>query len=210
MDRQAILTRVTDYYKDSLARHGCTASGVDWPSASSQRARFDELLRLVEGQSRYSLIDYGCGYGALPDYLHERPTGCRYVGFDRNPMMIDAARERHRSGCSCVFEAERERLEPADFAVASGVLNVRPGVPVDAWADYVRDIVSDLASLGCKGFAFNALSSQVPVARRRSHLYYCDPFDLAAECARRFSPLVSLLHDRWAHEFTILVRRADG
>ena len=78
MDRDAILTRVTDYYQDSLARHGCTARGADWSSASSQQARFDELLRLVDGQTGFSLLDYGCGYGALADYLHDRAGAGRY------------------------------------------------------------------------------------------------------------------------------------
>ena len=209
VDRQTILTGVGEYYTATLQRHGCTAAGVDWASEESQRARFVELLRLVGDEQDFSLIDYGCGHGTLADYLHARGTRCQFLGFDVSPAMVDAAAARHEA-CSCRFVTDRTQLAPAEYAMASGVLNVRLEVPVDRWAEYVLETIDDLAALGRRGFAFNALSSNVGPERRRSHLHYADPFDLLRYCARRFSPRVALLHDRWAHEFTIVVRRTDG
>jgi SAM-dependent methyltransferase len=192
-----------------LRRHGCTAAGVDWPSEQSQRARFVDLLYLVGDEQDFSLIDYGCGHGALADYLHERGTRCRVLGFDLSPEMTAAAAARH-GACGCGFAADRRLIAPADYALASGVLNVRLDVPVERWTAYVLDTIDDLAALGRRGFAFNALSSHVPPERRRAHLYYADPFDLLARCAARYSPRVALLHDRWDYEFTMIVRRTDG
>lgn len=206
MDRTSILNAVDAYYSAILERHGETAAGVDWRSEESQRARFDELLHLVGDEQDFSLIDYGCGIGSLADYLHERRTHCRYLGFDVSAAMVDAAGARHAGGCDCRFVSARARVTPADFALASGLFNVRLDVPVDRWTHYVHETIDDLATLGRRGFAFNALSSQVPEERRRSHLFYPDPFDLTAYCARRCSTRVALLHDRWAHEFTIVVR----
>jgi len=168
-----------------------------------------ELLHLIGGEQDFSLIDYGCGHGTLADYLHERGTRCRFIGFDVSQEMADAAAARHRA-CGCRFATDRTALAPADYAMASGVFNVRLEVPIDCWAAYVLETIEDVASLGRRGFAFNALSSQVPRERRRPHLYYADPFDLVRHCADRFSPRVALLHDRWSHEFTIIVRRTDG
>ena len=207
MDRQRILTRVAEYYTATLQRHGCTPQGADWRTEESQLWRFAELLRLIAGEQDCSLIDYGCGYGMLADYLHEQRTPYRYIGFDLSVAMVAAARSRHQSGCECRFAADRQSVTPADFAIASGVLNVRLDIAEDRWGEHVLETIDDLASLGRRGFAFNALSSHVPTERRRAHLYYADPIALLIHCAGHFSPQVSLLHDRVAHEFTIIVRR---
>ena len=69
----SIRERVAEYYSEKVRQHGETASGVDWNSTESQKTRFDQLLRIVPSEAAdYSILDYGCGYGALVDVLGER------------------------------------------------------------------------------------------------------------------------------------------
>src|SRR5262245_26922402 len=91
-----IVERVAAYYEGRLREHGATPAGVDWNSESSQRLRFDQLLRVVLPDERAgSLNDFGCGYGALADYLATRYPGWTYRGYDASPAMIDAATRLH-------------------------------------------------------------------------------------------------------------------
>ena len=69
----SIRERVADYYSEKVRQHGETARGVDWNSTESQTTRFDELLGIVPSEDlEYSILDYGCGYGAIIEMLTER------------------------------------------------------------------------------------------------------------------------------------------
>jgi hypothetical protein len=106
------------------------------------------------------------------------------------------------------FTADRHAIAPAEFAVASGIFNVRMGVPERNWREYVLDTIDDLASLARRGFAFNALTIYSDADRRRPDLYYADPLELFDHCKRKYSRAVALMHDYPLYEFTLIVRRS--
>jgi hypothetical protein len=95
----------------------------------------------------------------------------------------------------------------ADFALASGVFNVKLDTPADEWTDYVTQTLAVLDRLGRRGFAFNMLTSYSDADRMRADLYYGDPLRFFDLCKRSFSKQVALLHDYGLYEFTMLVRK---
>lgn len=201
------LDRAREYYEARVRAHGATPAGVDWNSQASQELRFRQLARLWEGDPEASVLDYGCGYGALAAWLRREGHAGAYVGFDISERMVEEGRKVVADLAGCTLTADRDALRPADFAVASGVLNVRQEVDDARWAAYVRDVVDDLASLGTRGFAFNALTRYSDPDRRRGDLHYADPLALFEHCRRTYARTVALLHDYPLYEFTILVRR---
>jgi SAM-dependent methyltransferase len=205
----AIHETVARYYSEKLREHGPTPRGVDWNSAESQRLRFAALLRLVDGDidGAFSINDYGCGYGALADYLVAMDRPFTYRGFDISRAMIDTARARHAGNTRCVFTSEAEVLAPADYTVASGIFNVKLRHDDEEWRAYVWETIERLAALSQRGFAFNMLSTYSDVDKRRADLHYADPLDMFDRCKRQLSPQVALLHDYGLYEFTVLVRK---
>jgi SAM-dependent methyltransferase len=207
MSDEALLAAVRDYYEDRLRRHGPTARGVDWNSEESQHLRFRELARLWDSEPDASILDYGCGYGALAAWARARGHRGAYFGFDVSEAMTSAAAQQTTGLAGCVFTTNRASLVAADYAVASGLLNVKLDNPEDRWREYVRSAIADLASLGTRGFAFNALTQYSDPEKRRPDLFYANPLDLFDHCKRTYSRFVSLVHDYPLYEFTILVRR---
>lgn len=207
MTVNGLRSQVRKYYEDKLRQHGPTAAGVDWNSRGSQELRFRQFERLWENEPDATVIDYGCGYGALATYLRGRGHRGAYVGFDLSDAMIDAAREHVASLPSCRFTSSRSELVPADYAVASGVLNVKQEASDESWQGFVDETIADLASLGSRGFALNALTSRSDPGKRRRDLYYADPLRMFEYVQRTYSRHVALLHDYPLWEFTILVRR---
>lgn len=202
-----ILSSVELYYANRLAQHGATARGVDWNSESSQRLRFEKLLAVcAESAGEISLLDYGCGYGALVDTLRETGREFRYLGYDIAPAMVDVARQRYGEDARVRFTSEARALERTDFVVASGIFNVRLRTERDAWERYVYETVDQLAALAVRGFAFNVLTGYSDPDRMRPDLYYADPLPLFDHCRRRHSRYVALLHDYPLYEFTMLVK----
>ena len=203
-DEGELLKSVERYYTARVAEHGATARGVDWNSPESQTLRFDQLARLWEGERRVDVIDYGCGYGALVDHLSDSGAPFAYQGYDISDAMIRAARSREGSGRT--FTTDEKSLIRSDYAVASGIFNVRLGSSDAAWSDYMRATIDRLAALASKGFAFNALTSYSDPDRRRDDLFYADPLKWFDYCKRTHSRFVTLLHDYPLYEFTLLVR----
>lgn len=196
--------QVSRYYTNKVVEHGASARGVDWNSAESQQLRFAQLLRVC-GSDAGTLLDYGCGYGALYDYVMELGLPLDYRGFDCAPRMIAEARAAHPAAAG-MFADDETDLQAADFVVASGILNVKLETPDDEWHAYMVAVVDRLAALSRRGFAFNALTSYSDRDQQRPHLHYADPRQWFDHCKRRIAPAVALLHDYPLWEFTILVR----
>lgn len=200
-----LLRRVERYYTSRFEEHGATAHGVDWNSAESQRLRFEQLLTAARGLEDFSLLDYGCGYGALLSHLRE--TGCtaRYVGLDVSEAMIEHARALH--GDDGLFTCDAADVAEADVVVASGIFNVKLDTPDEEWAAYVDDTVDRLAGLARVAFAYNLLTSYSDAELMRPDLHYGDPLRHFDRCKRLHSRHVALLHDYGLWEFTIVVRK---
>ena len=207
MSSERLRGQARDYYEGKLRAHGATPAGVDWNSVESQELRFALLANLWRDEADASILDDGCGYGALADYLRARGHRGAYTGYDVSEAMATAAHARMASLRACQVTARREELQPADFAVASGVFNVKQDADEDAWRAYIWETVADLAELGTRGFAFNALTSYSDLDKRRPDLYYADPLEAFDRCKRAYSRFVTLLHDYPLYEFTIIVRR---
>ena len=120
--------------------------------------------------------------------------------------MMTAAHARHPTD-TARFHLGARSPRKADYAVASGIFNVRPGIPIAQWEAHIAATLDLLHASTTRGFAFNCLTSYSDADKRRDHLYYGDPcfyFDL---CKRRHARNVALLHDYGLYEFTLLVRK---
>ena len=202
-----ILNQVADYYSAKLAAHGATARGVDWNGEESQTQRHRQFLRLLDGGRNASILDLGCGYGDFLRFLREERYSGRYIGYDIAPKMIEEARRLHGEGPDRLWRIGATPTETADYAIASGILNVRGSASIETWTGHVHRTIGTLARAGRRGFAFNVLATSSAPALRRSDLFYADPVDILTHCLDRFGQSVALLQDYGLWEFTVLVRR---
>ena len=206
MKLSPLLKNVEKYYTEKVSAHGCTARGADWKSEDSQRMRFEQLLRLKRPDGSFTINDYGCGYGALVDFLEGQNAVFHYRGFDVSQEMIVRARRAHVGNAHCEFFSEKALLSPADYTVASGIFNVKLETPESEWLAYVLETLREFKNLSRKAFAFNALTSYSDKELMRPDLYYANPLDLFDYCKKNLSTMVSLLHDYPLYEFTIVVQ----
>jgi SAM-dependent methyltransferase len=202
-----ILESVERYYSGRFAEHGPTARGVDWNSTESQEIRFAQLARACPSDQAFTLLDYGCGYGALLPFLRESGFAVDYTGFDLSPAMLEHARTCFAGEEGVRFASAEDALEPADVVVASGVFNVRLDVAAESWHNYVLSTVRRLSVLSRRAFAFNCLTSYSDPERMRSDLYYGDGPSFFNFAKRELGREVALLHDYGLWEWTLIVRK---
>lgn len=206
MSFEGIKEKVGRYYSGRVREHGASARGVDWNSEESQVLRFAQLARVLPDAGPFSVVDFGCGYGALVAFLKMRGSEFEYQGFDISNDMIEQARQEHYAK-GLRFTTSEAGLETADYALASGIFNVKLDTPVEDWTRYVLHTTSVLDRLGRHGFAFNMLTSYSDADRMRSDLYYGDPSYFFDHCKRTYSKQVALLHDYGLYEWTLIVRK---
>lgn len=205
------LKEVRRYYSERIVRFGAGPAGVDWNDAQGQSARFGVLLEALDGLTRSSLVDLGCGYGALLDAIGDDPRVDRYRGIDVAPEMIEAARSFH-SGCGIAhppfdfMSGSAPADGEADVLVASGIFNVRADVPSDVWKRHVEDTIGRMARAAERTFAYNALLPPSAGFRPREHLHYSDPEE-HERLVRRLGwvPTIRVGYGPW--EFSIIARK---
>lgn len=198
------------YFQDKLDRFGATPRGVDWNSVEAQENRFAQLARVIRPPApgeRVSLLDYGSGFGSLYDFLAGLGLPVDYTGYDFVPDMAARGRELHAGLPGCRFTTRLEEVGAVDYAVASGIFNIRLETPDADWQAYVTGILEQMNGLARKGLAFNMLTSYSDPEYMKPHLYYADPCFYFDYCKRHFSRSVALLHDYGLYDFTILVRK---
>jgi SAM-dependent methyltransferase len=207
MTKFDLLHKVSDCFRNKIDLHGATPEGVFWNSIEAQAIRFAQIIKVCDKATPFSLIDYGCGYGALITYLDLQECSFRYTGFDIAEAMISRAFEIYGKRSDCAFYSDESQLVPCDYAVESGIFNLKLDAPVDLWTEHVLRTLDRLHVLGEKGFAFNMLTKYSDPERMRPDLYYADPSFFFDYCKRNYSRNVALLHDYELYDFTILVRK---
>jgi SAM-dependent methyltransferase len=205
---RGLRTKVRDYYSGTIERHGPTPLGVDWPNAASQYLRFVQLLKLCDFKRPFSLNDFGCGYGALLEYLAMRHSEAEiaYRGIDISASMIAAARERWTGHRRAEFVVGSRCGRMADYSLASGTFNVRLGHRPADWESYIETILSNLQARSRIGFAVNFM---LPHDDRpaEDELYRSPPRRWVAFCRRELGCSVRVLEGYGLREFTLLIRR---
>ncbi len=205
MMERKILEDIEQYYSSKIKTFGLTPKGVDWNSEDSQNLRFRQLMNVINVNERFSILDYGCGYGALLPVLQKRHPDVDYTGYDISLEMIDSARKLYGEGNSkWIMQLGSEKF---DFTVASGIFNVKLSHKADQWQNYIYQTLDVMNEKTIQGFSFNMLTSYSDKSHMRNDLYYADPEQMLNYCKLNYSKYVAILHDYPLYEFTVIIRK---
>ncbi|MEK9754618.1 MAG: methyltransferase [Rhodospirillaceae bacterium] len=207
----ALLTPVVMAYEKRLRRYGETAQGVFWKNDEWQFRRYEILSRIFDESAEaggVTIHDFGCGYGALFDYLCELPvmTGSRYAGIDMSEAMLAAARKRVTDPRAS-FQRQLWATEPADYTIVSGTFNMLIDADAREWRDYVEVSLRRLWKTTRRGLAFNMLNALSE--GKLAGLYYVPPENMLAFVRAEMDPEAELSIDTPLPDFTIFARRRE-
>lgn len=202
-----ILSQTERYYDKKVSELGVCAAGVDWKSEHDQVKRFEQIAGLFKNNNNFSLIDYGCGYGAMVPYLFKRHNAFSYVGCDISYSMITHALTLYGDHENVEFIRCSEIDFMTDYCVSSGIFNVRQNVSDELWLEYLQSTLQMFNRYSRLGFSFNLLSVNCDPEKKRDDLFYADKDQIVSYCRRNFSDQVSVIDDYGLFEFTVYVER---
>lgn len=201
--------KLGEYFSEKLDEFGATPKGVDYNGPESQELRFEQLVKVIDPSRPFSVIDYGCGYGALFDFLNRKGWRFEYYGIDLLEKMVQAGREAHKDFPNAHFTTSESGVPAADYLLAGAIFNIKLEESYEDWQSFTCETLQRMNALCSKGFAFNMLTKYSDADRmaQRPDLFYGDPLFFFDFCKRNFSRNVALLHDYGLYDFTILVRK---
>src|SRR5258706_7038980 len=88
--------KLNEYFTETLETSGATAKGVHYNGEQAQQTRFAELVKVIDPAEKFSVIDYGCGYGAMFDFVHALGWDFEYYGVDLLEKMGMAGRGKYK------------------------------------------------------------------------------------------------------------------
>jgi SAM-dependent methyltransferase len=200
------------HYAASFARHGATSRGVDWGEQSDVDLRYAKMLEVIEPHCATGkpvrVLDVGCGYGGLLDYVKSRRIVVDYIGIDLVPEMIEHARERHPDALFTVGDilSSNDPLD-VDYAICNGILTLKLESSILDMDRFARRLICKMFSIVRRGIAFNLMSTHVNFSV--PNLYYKSPVEILAFCgelSRRFR----LDHAYPLYEYTAYVYRDEA
>jgi SAM-dependent methyltransferase len=177
-------------YRNRLASRGNTAQGVFWRSQSSQFARFDALLSLIQqlrGSQPTSIADIGCGYGAMLDFINASSNfrHIEYRGVDINRAMIAACQKKFPYQTS-IFSTGNKPPEIVDFCLFSGTFNLTHSENPDLWSDYIFTCLERCMVKTRYGLALNLLCA--PKAKIQKQIFYTNRIAFIQRAEAHFGP----------------------
>jgi len=203
-----ILKEVSSYYTEKIIKNGATPQGVDWNSKESQELRFLQLSDVIKEYDNFSVLDYGCGFGSMYDFL--KKTGYhnfKFIGLDISNEMIEEAKKKHVEDESLEWFTELPPGCKSDYVIASGIFNVKLNTSEQEWKEYILHTLQKMNNIATKGFSFNVLTKYSDKEYMKDYLYYADPLFIFDYCKTNFSKYVSLKHDYPLYEFAIIVKK---
>jgi SAM-dependent methyltransferase len=201
--------KLSEYFSEKLEEFGATPKGVDYNGPEAQERRFEQLIKVIQPAQPFTVIDYGCGYGAMFDFLNGKGWQFDYFGVDVIEKMVMAARDSHKNFPNALFTTRESELPKADYLVAGSIFNIKLDATYENWQEFVVGTLRQMNNLCSKGFTFNMLTKYSDADRmaERPDLFYGDPLFFFDLCKRDFARNVALLHDYGLYDFTILVRK---
>lgn len=204
-----VLHDIERYYSRKIERYGASPLGVDWSCQPTQDLRFVQLLKLCDFSVPFSLIDLGCGYGALRTFLKKRhnSTPIDYLGLDISQAMVDHARLRWQGVAQTAFEVTSSFSRPTDWALASGIFNVKLAHSHPVWEDHVAQVLGYMNRISQRGFAVNFLNPLAEGLPDTPELYRPTWDQWSSHCAQKWGGQVEVLNAYGIREHTLIVRK---
>jgi SAM-dependent methyltransferase len=114
-------------YEERLANFGIGPEALGWGKTGREEARFTAAVQIMNCHKDASVLDIGCGFASLYDFLIKNGWEGRYVGVDVTPGIVTQAKALHPNLDIRELDASAgmREIEPCDYVFCMGAMNER-------------------------------------------------------------------------------------
>ena len=188
--------RIITYYGNCLDKYDDEVKMVGWRSKKRQDLRF-KILSQIDDLHHNSVLDMGCGLGALGEFFQKQEIQVDYTGYEICGRMVNMAKNlRPYLRIKEVDILEDDVQERFDWILSSGVFNLR----LNDNRAFLEKMLAKSFEICELGVGVNMLSTYVDY--QDVELYYARPEEVFA-LAKTMTRRVALRYDYMPYEFTI-------
>lgn len=197
--------KIIERYEGRIKEFGPVQKSLGWLKGR-QRFRFLYLKQIERFVNNDSVLDVGCGYGDLKDFLLREKWNGKYTGVDIVPKLIEIAREKYQDIDARVTDILMDKFEEKyDWVFSSGALTSITEAE-DTYV-YFEKMLTKMFSLCNKGVSVNFCS---PYVEFQSDVNFHPDITKLLQIVTKLTKRFSLRHDYMPYEFTIyLYKDAD-
>jgi SAM-dependent methyltransferase len=201
--KDSVSNILRDHYKKTFLKHGSTSKGVDWGDKEWAVAlRQNNMLEVIRDNEPASILDVGCGYGALADLINQKKLNLKYSGVDVVDDMVLEAKSRHPEANFVCGDFLSLDMRKFDYVVCNGILTQKMGVSNIDMNRFAQNLIKKMFHSAKIGIAFNMMSTHVNF--QKDNLFYKNPTELIAWCMSELTPhlVLNSAYELW-YEYTV-------
>lgn len=198
-------SKIIERYQSRLEKYGPKQEALGWLKGR-QRFRFLYLIQVENFKITDSVLDLGCAYGDLKDFLIKEGWKGKYTGVDIVPGLIEVARKKYEGIDVRLLDILEEGLnEQYDWVFSSGALTSK--TETEDTYEYFEKMLSKMFEISLKGVAVNFCSPFVDFQSEINfHPDITKLLSIITKLTRRFT----LRHDYMPYEFTVYMYKNDN
>ena len=196
-------SKMIKVYKKQYIKHGYSPASLGCPKGR-QDLRFKSLSKYLK---KGTLLDFGCGFGDLANYLKKENSDITYNGCDVVEDFIEVARKNNPEGFFFKTKVGSKINEDYDYIIASGVFNfLYTKKPIDH-KEFIFSTLDELFSKTKNVLSVDFLSPAVDfISKDAYHQEFNELQDfILANLSRRFE----INHTYMPYEYCVHIFKND-
>lgn len=188
--------KILRFYTELFNKYGYSPSSLGWGSKKGKQSVQFEVLCQIGRLDNCSILDVGCGFADLYQYLKYRKTKVNYYGVDINPLFIKIAKKLYPKIKVEVRDIQKKKFSKKfDWLFFSGI-------STSCNYNYIKDMMTEMFRICKKGVAMNFVGGVIDY--KSKDLFYSDPEKIYS-ITRGISNRVTIRHDYAPYQFVLYV-----
>lgn len=191
-------------YKQKFKEFGVSPEALQWKSKGAAHQRFRQFWAEIDFDNK-NVLDVGCGFGEMGNFLTKRYKNVKYKGVDIMPEFIESGNKIYPS-----LDLELEDFfshpkgEQYDTVICSGALNSNFGSEEEN-LEFRKKAIKTMFDHTTNVLAFNMLGGHPTKENsKESNIWYSDSLEILEYCMS-LTRRVILRHHYHPSDFTIFL-----
>lgn len=191
-------------YKQKFKEFGVSPQALQWKSKGAAHQRFRQFWAEIDFDNK-NVLDVGCGFGELGNFLTKRYENVKYKGVDIMPEFIESGKKIYpQLDLETADYFGQPSPEMYDTIICSGVLNSNFGTEEEN-LEFRKNAIKVMFEHTSNVLAFNMLGGHPATQNKEdSNIWYTDSLKILEYCIS-LTRRVILRHHYHPADFTIFM-----